>query len=73
MHKNLWRVLFDRSNENGKKTSKKEGFFENFISTKGTYKKYREQTAINTNSPNKIHKNLWRVLLDKSNENGKDE
>ena len=57
MQKNLWRDLFDRSNENGKKTSKKELFFENFISTKATYKKYREQEAINTNSPNKIHKN----------------
>ena len=57
--------------KNGKNFKKKEKTFKNFISTKGTYKKYREQTAINTNSLNKIHKNIWRVLLDRSNENGK--
>ena len=49
------------------KNSKKERFFESFISTK----KYREQEAINTNSPIKIHKNLWGLLFDKNNENGK--
>ena len=66
-------VLFDKSNENGKKTSKKERLFESLISTKTTYTKYRQHEAINANSTNKIHKNLWGVLFDKTNENGKDE
>ena len=55
------------------KNFKKGQDFQKIISTKGTYKKYRQHEAINANSPNKIHKNLWRVVFDKSNENGKDE
>ena len=58
-----------------KTSKKKDRTFKKFISTKGTYKKCRHHDgiAINTNSPNKFHKNLWRVLFDKSNENEKDE